>query len=726
MKKTRKWISLAVAMLLVFSLAACDTQPAESQPEGAESSETDGSTDTTVSAEDVATTTDTLAESADSTSATVGTGSTGTTKKPTTGTSKKQTTVTNTTTTEKRVTDVKKYIRNEKGLSISDYQKQMASFKLSDPLNAKTYTESEKEAQRKAASKMRTRLNVAIAKEATTFKVEPGVYRFVGQIPFEIAGVQNMYIDISDCTFILEGTQQFILGRSCRNVVFQGPATIDREGSLATQFTIQEYNEGSQTITAKLLDGYKICDKAFGGGTFQWFNEDGSMIQMSFISFSKASYVDEAKGIVKFEGVVCDKNFSNDNVLKAGQLGSVAITGGMALNVGLYSCENMYLLDITNYGAGMMMHAMDSNGDLLLKRVYNVRMPGTNRLVAGSAGQLEFTVGTPTIEDCIFGFCEDDSIDIMGHVGFLYKQESDNTVIIKGTATATPVKAGDTLEIFDGVDYTRTYSVKAVKVEEITDSEFNELVRAVMIKNHSFFETLTTQNCVRVTLDQNVKVKQGDMVENMNACRPFNAVLRNNYFHDMGCRVLIQGCKGLLFENNLIERSGLAALCIDCEQRDWGEGPNSYDLVIRNNTIRESNSSSYSCHFVFQHVGAIAVGPFQYWHNGMTPSKETDAYRNITIEGNKIYDSNYAGVLVKNSSNVTIKNNLIQNPVTKLAGPHSITGTPLRETAGVYFYGEEADYAIYLWACEKVTMSGNTFKDLGKFCLNEVQKVHCK
>lgn len=484
MKKTRKWISLAVAMLLVFSLAACDTQPAESQPEGAESSETDGSTDTTVSAEDVATTTDTLAESADSTSATVGTGSTGTTKKPTTGTSKKQTTVTNTTTTEKRVTDVKKYIRNEKGLSISDYQKQMASFKLSDPLNAKTYTESEKEAQRKAASKMRTRLNVAIAKEATTFKVEPGVYRFVGQIPFEIAGVQNMYIDISDCTFILEGAQQFILGRSCRNVVFQGPATIDREGSLATQFTIQEYNEGSQTITAKLLDGYKICDKAFGGGTFQWFNEDGSMIQMSFISFSKASYVDEAKGIVKFEGVVCDKNFSNDNVLKAGQLGSVAITGGMALNVGLYSCENMYLLDITNYGAGMMMHAMDSNGDLLLKRVYNVRMPGTNRLVAGSAGQLEFTVGTPTIEDCIFGFCEDDSIDIMGHVGFLYKQESDNTVIIKGTATATPVKAGDTLEIFDGVDYTRTYSVKAVKVEEITDSEFNELVRAVMIKNH--------------------------------------------------------------------------------------------------------------------------------------------------------------------------------------------------------------------------------------------------
>ena len=424
--------------------------------------------------------------------------------------------------------------------------------------------------------------------------------------------------------------------------------------------------------------------------------------------------------------MACDKSFSHDTVLKSGQLGSVAITGGMAQSAGLYSCEDIYLLDITNYGSGMMMHVTDHRGDLTLKRVYNVRMPGTNRLVAGSAGQMDFANGTPTVENCIFGFCEDDSIDIMGHVGFMYEQESPNTVIVKGTGQATPVKQGDTLHFFAEETYDRTYTAKAVKVEEVTDSEYNEIARKVMIKNFSFFETLSSQPCVRVTLDKNVSVEKGDMVENMNYSRPMNAVLKNNYFHDMGCRVLIQGCKGLLFENNLIERSGLGALVLDCEQRDWGEGPNSYDVVIRNNTIRESNSSSYSTHFVFVHSGAISVGPFQWYHSGMTPSTATDSYQNITIEGNKIYDSNYSGILVKNSSNVTIKNNLIQNPVTKLCGPHSAAGAPLKSSPGEYYYREEPDYAIYLYACEKITLSGNTLKDLGEYCQGEVRKLKCK
>lgn len=701
---------------LVLSLAACQTQPAESV---AESGGDTNSSAMTTSAESDAASAETTADSK--------TGETRTTKSRSGGAATTRYSVETTAkTTSGQVTDVTQFIRKEKGLSIADYKKQLASFKLSDPLNKKVYSEAEKEAQRQAASKLRSRLNVAIAAETANFKVGAGVYRFAGQIPFELSGVQNMYIDLSGCTFILEGTQQFILGRGCKNVIFQGPATIDREGSLATQFTVTEYNESQRTLTVKLMEGYSLCSKALGGGTLQWFEPDGSMIQMAFIPFTGAGYVDEANGIVKFEGVACNRDMSNEKVLKAGQIGSVGITGGMALNVGLYSCTDIQLLDITNYGAGMMMHTADSNGALTLKRVYNVRMPGTNRLVAGSAGQMEFTAGTPTIEDCIFGFCEDDSIDIMGHVGFLYKQENSRTVIIKGTSTALYARKGETLSFFDGKDYTRKVTAKAVKVEEITDSSFNTAVRTDMVKNYNFYEVLTTQNCVRVTLDRDVALKTGDMVENMDACRPINAVLRGNYFHDMGCRVLIQGCKGLLFENNTIERSGLAALCIDCEQRDWGEGPNSYDLVIRNNTIRESNSSPYSCHFVFQHIGAISVGPFQYWVNGMTPSKETDAYRNITIEGNKIYDANYAGILVKNSAKVMIRNNLIQNPVTKLAGPHSASGKPLADTAGVYFYGEEADYAVYLWACEQISMSGNTFTDMGQYCLGETKKVHCR
>ncbi|MBQ8684056.1 MAG: right-handed parallel beta-helix repeat-containing protein [Clostridia bacterium] len=715
----RRLFSLMMAISLLTVLCACNGGGAES---GGES----GDAVSTTSADSGASTTKAPVDGpTDSSTSAAGTTAGGSTA-ATGGSGNKSTAGKTTTTTTQKVTDATVHIRNEKAFAIADYQKQLANYRLTDPLNTKTYTEAEKEAQRKAGSKMRTKLNVAIAKDQKTFTVEPGVYRFAGQIPFELTGVQNMYINISGCTFILESSQQLVRGEGSKNVVVQGPAVIDREGSLATQFRVQSYDAGSQTLTVKLLDGYSLSDAVTGSGSLQWFKDDGSMIQMSFVTYSKAAYADEKNGIVKFTGVACDKSFGHDTVLKEGQLGAVAITGGRAQSVGLYSCEDIYLLDITNYGSGMMMHVTGHKGDLTLKRVYNVRMPGTNRLVAGSAGQMDFANGTPTVENCIFGLCEDDSIDIMGHVAFMYEQEDDNTVIIKGTGVCTPVNQGDTLHFYSEEEYNRTYTAKAVKVEVVTDSEYNEIARKVMIKNFSFFETLSSTPCVRVTLDKKVSVEKGDMVENMNYSRPFNAVLKNNYFHDMGCRVLIQGCKGLLFENNLIERAGLGALVLDCEQRDWGEGPNSYDVVIRNNTIRESNSSSYSTHFVFVHSGAISVGPFQWYHSGMTPSVATNSYQNITIEGNKIYDSNYSGILVKNSSNVTIKNNLIQNPVTKLCGPQTPSGGPLKSSPGEYYYLEEPDYAIYLYACEKINLSGNTFKNLGKYCLDEVRKLKCK
>ncbi|MBQ8684413.1 MAG: leucine-rich repeat protein, partial [Clostridia bacterium] len=624
-------------------------------------------------------------------------------------------------------TNVSALIRQEEGLTIGDYQQQMANFDITDPVNTVTYTETEKAAQRRAGSTMQIDLDAAIAIGSSYFKVEPGVYRFADQIPFALYSVRDMYIDVSGCTFILESAQRFALCHDTKNVIIQGPVVIDREGGMATQFRVQAYDAASKTLTVKLLDGYSLSNAVTGGGSLQWFEDDGSMIQMSFITYTSAAYADEANGIVTFHGVTCDSFFGHEVVLKAGQLGAVAITGSMTQAVGLYSCKDIYLMDITNYGSGMMMHVMAHEGDLTLKRVYNVRMPGTNRLVAGSAGQLAFASGTPVVENCIFGFCEDDSIDIMGHVSFLYEQETANTVVIKGTTSAaSPVHAGDTLHFYDAESYTRTYTAKVVKVETITNSAYNQNAWNTMVQDYSFFESLTTQPCVRVTLDKNVAVKQGDMVENMDYSRPFNAVLRNNYFHDMGCRVLIQGCKGLLFENNLIERSGLGALVLDCEQRDWGEGPNSYDVVIRNNTIRESNSSSYSNHFVFVHSGAISVGPYQWYHGDMTPTTATDSYQNITIEGNSIYDANYSGILVKNSSNVTIKNNYIQNPVTKLCGPHTASGAPQNSTPGVYYYGEQPDYAIYLYACEEITLSGNTVEDAGEYCLGEVRELKCK
>ena len=113
-------------------------------------------------------------------------------------------------------------------------------------------------------------------------------------------------------------------------------------------------------------------------------------------------------------------------------------------------------------------------------------------------------------------------------------------------------------------------------------------------------------------------------------------------------------------------------------------------------------------------------------YRGATPSKATDAYKNITIEGNTIRDSQYSGVLVKNAYNVAIKNNTIENAVTKAAGPHSADGEPQNPTAASYYYGEEADYAIYLYACEGIALEGNNIKNSAKYCKGDVRQLHCQ
>lgn len=618
------------------------------------------------------------------------------------------------------------YIRDEKPMDINEYKKSIASYKVNDPIYAKTYTEEEKQQQREAAQKLQTQLTLMLAKGDRYFKVEPGIYRYAGQVPFEFTGVQDLYLDISGCEFILEGTQRLISFMACSNVIVQGPATVERDPFMSTQFTVQEYDEGAQTLTVKLMDGYALHPKVYNGGTFQWFKEDGSMIQTCFISYSSVEMMSEENGIVRFNGVACNRNMTDEKVLKAGQIGAIATTGGMAQLIHMNACKDMQLLDITNYGSGMIGLIWGGLGTDVVQRVYNIRRPGTNRLVAGSAGQWEYNGGSPKFQNCIFGFCEDDSLDIMGHVGFLYEQETPTTVIYKSTSTGTPaVKAGDTLSFFNGDDYTRRGSAKVVAVEEISDTAYNDAARQDMIDHYNFFDSLSRNACVRVTLDQEISVQKGDMVENEDSWRPVNAEIKDCYFHDMGCRVLVQGCKGLLMENNLIERSGLSAICIDCEQRDWGEGPNSTDVVIRNNTIVESNSSPYATHFVFQHSGAISVGPSQVYQ-GVTPSKATDAYKNITIEGNTILDSQYSGVLVKNAGNVTVRNNTIENAVTKAAGPVSADGEPSAQTPASYYYGEEADYAIYLYACEGITLEGNNIKNSAKYCKGDVRQLHCQ
>ena len=155
--------------------------------------------------------------------------------------------------------DISSYIRSESAMDIGSYKSTVSSYCLSDSAYKTAYTDEEKTQQRQKGQTMAIQMKKAINNGAHYYKVEEGVYRFSKAItPFEFSGCADLYIDISGCTFILEGTQRLIECQACKNVVFQGPAYVDRDPLPYVQFTVTSYDQNAQQLTVELMDGYTI------------------------------------------------------------------------------------------------------------------------------------------------------------------------------------------------------------------------------------------------------------------------------------------------------------------------------------------------------------------------------------------------------------------------------------------------------------------------------------
>lgn len=704
--KKRIFSSLALTLAVLLLFGACTPAPGG---DSSQTSEEPGQESSATSSENGAESQ--ASSSAETSSVTVSSGTSSSGGTVSAGTSS----------SEGTKVDVKSLVRKTTAKNYNTYDKEIAGYKLTDPSVKTEYSDAEKDAQRKAGRTMGIRVQKALNEGKHTYKVEPGVYRIPdGQIPFEFTGMKDFYLDISDCTFILEGRQNLIRLTACDNVIIQGPCSVERDPLLITQFKIISYNKSTQKLTVQLMEGYTIpAHLEAQGGNFQWFTEDGKMLPTAFISFSNAQMLDKTANTAVFNGVGCWADMRDDDRLVPGQIGATAVSGHVAQVINLKQSRNIQIRDITNYGSGMMTLIQNEYGPDVLDKLYNVRQPGTNRLVAGTAGQMTYMEGGPAITNCIFSFCEDDSIDIMGHSHFVYQQESSDTIIIKPQENYAPVKVGDTINIYDYQDFEKKSTAKVVSFEIVDDEEMMTNARNQALNNYGYMATLSTFNCVRIKLDRKVSARIGDTFENETSFRPTNVSIKNCYFHDYGCRVLVQGCNGLTIENNRMERAGLAAIALDMEEAAWTEGPSSTNVVIKNNTIKDSPCSPYVTHWPFVLNGAISVGPSQFYEH-RSPSTETDVFHNITITGNKIYNANYSGILVKNATGVTVTDNLIQNAV------HMQVPTRRPEASGTYIFDEEPLYGIYFFACEKITEKGNTFKDMGSESLGNVRKKDCK
>lgn len=550
-------------------------------------------------------------------------------------------------------------------------------YRESDPPYPDAYTDAQKSEQRTQGARILAELRAAIDKKTPGFEIPAGVYRVKGTFGWD--KVQDFTLTARNVEFIVENNPSgdFMSLNDCARLVIRGPLIIDCDPMVFSQARILAYDAGAKTLSVRIHDGYRSDLKP---ARFLLFAPDGAWLPQSMYTFTDPVKVDAQT--VRL-GVPSDKDAIA--LYRPGNL--IAFEGPGAA----FSCRrsNYSFEDITVYGGYNMFAWEDqAHGPNLYLRCKIIRRPGSNRLIGGAGPQQNYVSGGPIYDGCEFANSWDDNINLLNNIHMVYRQDDARTVIVKPGSSFTPFAVGDTATFYRFDNFAKAGWAKVVAVENLNDpamvSAANALARSLQPRD------LGGQACVRVTLDRDLSLTPTDYAESSNF-RPGDVVIRNCHFHDFMCRTMIQGVRGAVIENNVIERAGLAAIDVRLDAY-WWEGPTSEHVIIRGNTIKDSPYSLYGACCSFQMSGAISVGP------STSPGKVTaveQIFRDFRIEGNHISNSMWSGILAKNIDGLIIKDNIIERPVNRTDPPAQA------------YYGEQALAGIYLHAVTNAEVTGN-------------------
>lgn len=518
-------------------------------------------------------------------------------------------------------------------------------------------------------------LRAAIDAKASGYAIPAGIYRTKGTFAWD--NVEDFTLTAKGVEIIVENspTADFMSLNGCERVTIRGPMIIDCDPMVFSQGRILAYDAAARSLTVRLHDGYRTDLKP---ARFMLFGADGGWLPQTMQDFAAPFRVDDRTARITVPG-------ESAALYKPGNL--IAFEGPGAA----FACRrsNYAFEDITVYGGYNMFAWEDqAKGPNLYLRCKMIRRPGSNRLIGGAGPQQNYISGGPIYDGCEFSFCWDDNINLLNNIHMVFRQESPRSVLVKPGSSFVPFAVGDTASFYRFDSFAKAGAARVLAVAETGGAslaaEANALARTLQPRD------LGGQACVRLTLDQDMDLRPADYVESSNF-RPRDVVIRNSYFHDFMCRTMIQGVRGAVIEDNVIERAGLAAIDVRLDAY-WWEGPTSESVVIRGNTVRDSPYSLFAACCAFQMSGAISVGPST--SPGKIPSLDA-IFRDFRIEGNRISNSMWSGILAKNIDGLVIKDNVISAPVNR-------SGPPAQG-----YYGEEPLAGIYLHAVRNAEVTGN-------------------
>ena len=529
----------------------------------------------------------------------------------------------------------------------------LLAYNIHAPIYPVTYTVAQKDAQRAAGVAVLKRINAAIMAGAHALTVPPGVYRIpakVDGLPYvnsngclNFHGVNGFTLTLAHTEFVLENGSTFLAPDGSRDISLVGPVVFDADPLHLTQGVVTARDEATGLTTIKIMPGYQVGYDP--KGTIDAFSPQGVYLQNpSWAGYSDLTVRDKAQGLIQLKAGAKD-------IYQPGNLVALRNGGPVFLSAGGKGAHNLTLRDVEiDTGVGFAWGG--GSGNWTFTHVKGIRRPGTNRLYGAGGCQVWNAGGDVTFDGCEFSDCADDLMDYGGGGLFTCERpETPRTVVTWGGT----LSVGDTVNFYSHDGFQPEATAVVTSVADITDpamqADAHHLIKDVLKARDSGDKPLH-----RITLDRDVSVSAGDYMENGATNRPDHFTIRNSYFHDAGVRVMVQGFRHGLFENNHFARiSGGLALTCDAW---WFEGPTDQDITVRNNVFDDTT---------FRNgwgTGKAAIIIGAGWAEDHTDISRGCAFHMATVTGNTINGSSNAGIFISNTDHVTIARNVIRRPFT--------------------------------------------------------------
>lgn len=309
-----------------------------------------------------------------------------------------------------------------------------------------------------------------------------------------------------------------------------------------------------------------------------------------------------------------------------------------AYNISFENSGDCLLENVTLYsGRSSMCSNVECNYGRITIRGFKVMVrPGTDRVVSNWRDGIhckDNRIG-PIIENCYFESMLDDSINM-----------SQNTIMAQEVISPTTYR----MTKFPGQKQWEKDTSSIRKGDRLmvfypTSGEYLGPFRVVKIDENDL-QVVTFDKPLAGVVPGSVRQGKDRLATHFYNMEQSNRgfIIRNNVFRSQRRHAILARAGDGLIENNLIEGVGGGGIVLHNEFGVFYEGPFPRDIVIRNNTIRQTYGV-----------------PIEVWSE--TGKNRTRQVRDIRIESNLVVVEQSPAIRIENAQDILLENNHYRKP----------------------------------------------------------------